>query len=135
MQTVGSGSREISPSGVEPVGAAGAAEADPEPSGEAGVPELSEADPLQPPSSRAARATPARTGAVLDFMRISSDIGFRVCIGGSARQSWKSMTAGPLCGIMRSMEAQHRAGVRLIDDHELVGVALEQALATSARLR
>lgn len=45
------------------------------------------------------------------------------------------MTAGPLCGIMRSMEAQHRAGVRLIDDHELVGVALEQALATSARLR
>lgn len=39
------------------------------------------------------------------------------------------------CAIMRAMTQQSGVGVRLIDDHELVGVALEQALATSSVLR
>lgn len=45
------------------------------------------------------------------------------------------MTADSLCGIMRSMETENRARIRLVDDHELVGVALEQALAGSTALR
>lgn len=45
------------------------------------------------------------------------------------------MTADARSGIMKSMETESRAGVRLIDDHEVVGVALAHALTGSTTLR